>query len=198
MRRENGSVAHSGRFVVALWAPRVLGLDLSLTGTGICRIGAQGVELLQTVRPGKRTGHERIAYILEEIRAAQRQASLDLVVIEGPSYGSQGAQRGHHERAGLWWLVTHGLYARGRSYAVVAPKARAKYATGSGNDGKAAVLAAVRERYAGRARPADDNQADALVLAHMGVDHLGGYFVDVPEHNRRALARADWPHAVSD
>lgn len=183
-----------------LWAPRVLGLDLSLTGTGIARLGADGVELLRTVRPGKATGHERMEMIMEAIHEAQRLAYLDLVVIEGPSYGSQRkAQRGHHERAGLWWLVAHGLYAQWGSYAVVAPMARAKYATGNGGSNKRAVLAAVRERYGHLVeRVGNDNEADALVLAHMGVDHLGGHLVDVPSVNREALRRADWPATPAD
>jgi Holliday junction resolvasome RuvABC endonuclease subunit len=181
-----------------LWAPRVLGLDLSLTGTGICRLGGNGVETLRTVRTGKLTGHARIGWILDAIDAAQRGQHLDLVVVEGPSYGSQGGQRGHHERAGLWWLVTHGLHARGRSYAVVAPKARAKYVTGDGNAGKPAVLAAARARYGHLVIIGDDNQADALALAHMGVDHLGGTLVDVPPVNREALRRASWPATPAD
>lgn len=184
-----------------LWAPRVLGLDLSLTGTGICRIGGDGVELLTTVRPGKAIGHERLAVILSAIDDAQRGQELDLMVIEGPSYGSaQNGQRGHHERAGLWWLVTHSLYARGGPYAVVAPMARAKYATANGRDGKQAVTAAVRERYGHLVPDAvrNDNEADALVLAAMGVDHLGGHLADVPPINRDALRKAAWPATPAD
>lgn len=181
-----------------LWAPRVLGLDLSLTGTGIARLGAEGVEFLTTVRPGKCAGHERLKLIFDAIHEAQRGQNLDLVVIEGPSYGSQGGQQGHHERAGLWWMVTHSLWRIRRSYAVVSPKARAKYATGNGNDGKPAVLAAARERYGHLAALGNDNEADALVLAHMGVDHLGGYLADVPAVNREALRRAQWPATPAD
>lgn len=183
-----------------LWQPRVLGLDLSLTGTGICYLDGDGVALLRTVRCGKLDGHQRLAWILDAIADAQRGQHLDLVVVEGPSYGSQGGQRGHHERAGLWWLVTHGLHARGRSYAVVAPKARAKYATGNGNARKRAVLAAVRDRYGHLHTVANDNEADALTLAHMGADRLGGTLpdVDVPAVNRSALDRADWPFMMSD
>lgn len=185
---------------VRLWAPCVLGLDLSLTGTGIARIGAESVELLTTVRPGKRQGHERIEFILDAIGEAQRMAGIDLVVIEGPSYGSQGGQRGHHERAGLWWLVAQSLYGIRRSYAVVSPKGRAKYATGSGNAGKKAVLAAVRERYGHlvTAGIRNDNEADALTLAAMGVDHLGGHLGDVPAVNREALRKAAWPATPAD
>lgn len=177
----------------------MLGLDLSLTGTGIARIG-NGIELVVTVRPGKATGHERIARILEVIYDAQRGQDLDLVVIEGPSYGSQQrAQQGHHERAGLWWLVAHGLYAVGRPYAVVAPRARAKYATGDGTAGKAVVLQAARERYAHLvAKIGNDNEADALTLAHMGVDYLGGHVVDMPAVNRVALKKVQWPSTPAD
>lgn len=184
-----------------LWAPRVLGLDLSLTGTGIARLGAEGVELTMTVRPGKRAGHERIDFIMCMIYEAQRGAMLDLVVVEGPSYGNQGngeRQKGHHERAGLWWLVTQGLWAAGRPYAVVTPAQRAKYATGDGRSKKAAVLAAARARYGHLAVLANDNEADALILAHMGVDHLGGHLVDVPPVNRDALRRAQWPATPAD
>lgn len=184
-----------------LWAPRVLGLDLSLSGTGIALLGAEGVEFVGTVRPGKRIGHERIEFILSAIDDVQRGAELDLVVIEGPSYGNQGdgqRQRGHHERAGLWWLVSHSLYARGRSYAVVSPAARAKYATGNGRSGKSVVTAAVRERYGHLAPVRNDNEADALVLGAMGVDHLGGRVVDVPPVNRDALRRAAWPSTPAD
>lgn len=184
-----------------LWAPRVLGLDLSLTGTGIARLGAEGVEFLATVRPGKRAGHERIDHILDTIYQAQYEQHLDLVVIEGPSYGNQGSgerQKGHHERAGLWWLVTHGLWRVRRSYAVVTPAQRAKYATGDGRSKKAAVLAAARARYGHLAVLANDNEADALILAHMGVDHLGGHLVDVPPVNRDALRRAQWPATPAD
>lgn len=185
------------------WAPRVLGLDLSLTGTGIARIGGDGVELLTTVRPGARRGHERIAYILDAIHEAQEHALLDLVVIEGPSYGNQGSgerQQGHHERAGLWWLVAQSLYDFRYAYAVVSPAARAKYATGNGRAGKAEVKAAVRERYGHlvTAGIRNDNEADALTLAAMGVDHLGGRLVDVPAINRQALLRAAWPATPAD
>lgn len=181
-----------------LWQPHVLGLDLSLTGTGICYLDGDGIAVLRTVRCGKLTGHERMRWILDAIAETQRGQHVDLVVIEGPSYGSQGGQRGHHERAGLWWLVAQSLSDRGRSYAVVAPKARAKYATGNGNDGKKRVLEHVRERYGHLRTIANDNEADALVLAHMGVDRLGGHLVDVPELNRQAIDRADWPFMVSD
>lgn len=183
-----------------LWAPRVLGLDLSLTGTGIARIGEDSVQLCTTVRTGKLRGHQRLQHILDAIRDAQRGHDLDLVLVEGPSYGSaKKGQQGHHERAGLWWLVTHSLYAHGRPYAVVAPMQRALYATGRGGAGKADVLAAARDRYGHLAEIRDDNAGDALIIAAMGVEHLGGQLAgDVPDANKRALRKVQWPALLAD
>ncbi len=183
------------------WSPRTLGLDLSLTGTGICRIEGGRVAYLGTVRPGSLKGHERLDAILESILTADRVGSgpVDLVVIEGPSYGSNSSgQRGHHERAGLWWLVAHGLFSHGRPYAVASPKSRAKYGSGDGNANKAKVKAAVRATYEGIAYPANDNEADALALAAAGADHLGGALVDLPKTHRDALARIEWPETPAD
>jgi crossover junction endodeoxyribonuclease RuvC len=179
------------------WTPTVLGLDLSLTGTGIARIGSR-VELLTTVRTTGLTGHERLVVILDAVRSAQYAPEPDLILVEGPSYGSQAGQRGHHERGGLWWLVTQRLFEAQRPYAVVAPRARAKYATGNGNDGKAEVKAAVRERYGHLAAVHNDNEADALVLAMMGADHLGMAVPPVPALNRQAMAKVSWPDLPSD
>src|ERR1039457_5292524 len=172
--------------------PRITGLDLSLTSTGFARI-CGGDTTLARLRTLKRDGHGRLEFLLAEIACRVRDA--DLVVVEGPSYGSQAGQKGHHERAGLWWLVTHMLWRQGLPYAVVPPAVVKKYATGAGGGlkaGKDQVLAAVIRRYPDV--PVDGNdQADALVLAAMGADHLGCPLTTVPKEHRAALAAVTWP-----
>lgn len=168
-------------------ASTVIGLDLSLTATGV----ASSVGWTEAVRiPGR--GHNR----LDAIRAAVLclvPVNVDLVVVEGPSYGNQGQQRqsGHHERAGLWWLVTHTLWKRGIDYAVASPAARAKYATGKGNAGKADVVREVTRRFDWFA--GGEDEADALVLAAMGADWLGHPIAAMPATHRTALANVQWP-----
>jgi hypothetical protein len=99
---------------------RVIGLDLSLTATGIAAYG-----WTDTITPARKlSGVERIADIANQIGAHLGAAELvDLVVVEGPSYGSQAGQQGHHERAGLWWHVAYQLWRRDIDIAV-APRRR--------------------------------------------------------------------------
>jgi Holliday junction resolvasome RuvABC endonuclease subunit len=168
--------------------PRVCGLDLSLTGSGVA-----GADWARTVASSGRRDDSFLARRTRLHRLAGGVVALvgacDLAVVEGPAYSSTTGSV--WDRAGLWWLVVDGLMRREIPVAVVAPTARAKYATGRGNAGKAAVVAAVRRTY--RVPVADDNQADAYVLAAMGHDWLGEPLVEVPAGQRRALDHVAWP-----
>ncbi|QKW08065.1 hypothetical protein HUT18_18435 [Streptomyces sp. NA04227] len=169
-------------------APRVIGLDLSLRATGIAGPGwARTVR--STGRVSDRAGarRTRLRSLLAEILLATGRP--DLVLVEGPSYGSQGA--GTWDRAGLWWLVVDALHARELPVAIVPPACRAQYATGRGNAPKQDVLDAVRDRYA--VDVANDNEADAYVLAAMGRHRLGAPLATVPEQHLRALDGVQWP-----
>lgn len=174
-------------------APIVVGLDLSLTGTGVA--GSAG--WTDVIRPSaKLRGHNR----LHHVRAAVLEmipADIAMVVVEGPSYGNQGSSRqsGHHERAGLWWLVTHALWTRDIAYAVASPASRAKYATGKGNAGKADVIRETTRRFGWFA--GGEDEADALVLAAMGADWLGHPLAPMPATHRRALDNVRWPDSLS-
>jgi Holliday junction resolvasome RuvABC endonuclease subunit len=167
--------------------PTAMGLDLSLTHTGV----ASSRGWTDVIRPSGR-GHER----LDRLRNTVLElipTSVAVVVVEGPSYGNQGGQSGHHERAGLWWLVTHTLWKRGTPYAVASPAARAKYATGKGNAGKADVVREVTRRFDWFT--GGEDEADALVLAAMGADWLGYPLASMPVAHRQALANVKWPVA---
>ena len=169
---------------------RIVGLDLSLTSTGLARIDGADTTIAR-IQPGKRKGHDRLTYLRSEI--VKRCAGADLAVVEGPSYNSAGGRE--HERGGLWWMITHELWLSCIPYAVVPPANLKMYATGFGGgprSGKDQVLAAVIRRYT--AVPVDGNDvADALVLAAMGADHAGVPYAGVPKANRRALDKIDWP-----
>jgi Holliday junction resolvasome RuvABC endonuclease subunit len=173
--------------------PTAIGLDLSLTGTGIA--SSKGwTRVLHP--PAKARGHVRLDWIRDQVLEHVGSVHENLVVVEGPSYGNQGAQRqsGHHERAGLWWLITHALWKRGVDYAVASPASRAKYATGRGNAAKADVVREVTRRFDWFA--GGEDEADALVLAAMGADWLGAPIVDMPKTHRAALGPVRWPEAL--
>ncbi|WP_051966897.1 RuvC family protein [Kitasatospora mediocidica] len=164
------------------------GLDLSLTGSGVA-----GADWARTVGSSGRRDDSFLARRTRLHRLAGGVVALvgtcDLAVIEGPAYSRTTGSV--WDRAGLWWLVVDALMRRDVPVAVVAPTARAKYATGRGNASKSAVVAAVRRTY--RVPVADDNQADAFVLVAMGHDWLGEPLVEVPAGQRCALDHVAWP-----
>ena len=172
---------------------RVVGIDPSLTSTGVAVVmhGTETTAYTTRIAPRGLVGLDRIRVLRNAVRTLALGA--DLAVIEGPSYGSQGNQRGHHERAGLWWAVLDGLSRADVPTVVVAPAARAKYAAGKGNAAKDAVLAAVVRRYV--AVDVDGNdEADALVLAAMGARWLGHPLETfLPQTHLAAMDAVAWP-----
>lgn len=179
--------------------PLVIGADLSLTSAGIA--GTDWADALQPPKGSR--GHNRLEWLRQEI--ADRCKAADLVVVEGPSHGS-AMQQGHHEMAGLWWTITHDLWRKHIPVAVVAPHSRTIYATGKArhrqDDGtwltatqvKGLVRTAVIDRYGipceGKGRY---DQADAAILAHMGLAWLGYPAAALPDTHTRALDAVAWP-----
>lgn len=183
----------------------VVGLDLSLTSTGMAALFYLGdaVIKLDRVQTVGRKGdcltvrNERLCAIQMAVADFVDEANADLVVIENPSYGSRyGSQ---HDRSGLWWLIVSTIQSWGTPVATVPPLSRAKYATGKGRDDKQAVFDAVVSTYdvpdlADLGWKKGNDMADALVLAAMGSRHLG-YPVenDLPAKNLEAMDGAAWP-----
>jgi crossover junction endodeoxyribonuclease RuvC len=169
--------------------PQVLGLDLSLTGTGM----SDGDRTWLIRSAGKKddslaTRTARLRKIRAEV--VMHCEGAQLVVVEGPSYGTNS---GHmHDRSGLWWLVVQALAHRGIAVAEVAPATLKKYATGKGNGPKGAMIESAARRLPNVATCGDDNRADALWLHAIGLDHLSGLYV-VPDSHRVALKSVRWP-----
>lgn len=172
---------------------RITGLDLSLTSTGIAVANGGDVALTRVQPDDNLSDHARIDHIRAHVWGLTRPDDVDLVVVEGPSYGSVTGKQ--HERAGLWWICTRVLWRAGTPYVVVTPSALKKYATGAGsgkNSGKDKVLAAVIKRYP-MADVDGNDVADAVVLAAMAADHYGCPLAPVPAAHRAALRAVNWP-----
>ncbi|WP_432482549.1 crossover junction endodeoxyribonuclease RuvC [Kineococcus esterisolvens] len=185
---------------------RVLGLDLSLTSTGLAEVSGGEVTGNWRIRSqGRREAtleerDERISSVVQQVHEIVNDVDHDLFVVENPSYGSQvGSQ---HDRSGLWWLVVDMLLAFGR-VATVPPNTRALYAAGRGNAGKEEVFNAAVSNIPGEEvveiarlgwRQGND-LADALVLAAMGARRLGEPVLGERTHARtdEALEGAAWP-----
>lgn len=185
---------------VLLSAPRVIGIDLSLTATGIADSAGTALRT-HTIHstPSGRTvsaQRDRLRHIVTEIadHISTQGRHPALVLIEGPSYGSRGA--GTWDRGGLWWLTVdqilgRGIDARRHPLAVVPPAVLKKYAAGRGNATKADMRVALNNRAGLDIR--DDDQVDAWFLCAMGLDYLGHPPVELPKTHRVALDKVAWP-----
>ena len=200
---------------------RIVGLDLSLTGTGIARVetgtgsnvvGMTGTPLLApTVElrritskgPTRKKGDPPVPIGVRSLRLrklagqiVQAATGADLVLVEGPSYASEGA--GTWDRAGLWWLIVGRLTGAGLSVVEVPPSNVKQYALGKGSGsgtGKDEVLAAVIRRYLPLVEVPGNNEADALVLAAMGARFIGAPIEPggaIPATHAKALDRVHW------
>jgi Holliday junction resolvasome RuvABC endonuclease subunit len=167
---------------------KILGIDPSLTGTGLALVERAGPGDFAwthlSVAKNNLSGHHRLDYIVDTVMSLVSTLQHgDVVVMEGPSFNSGGAKS--HELAGGWWLIKHAMWQwmeeTGTELAVyiVPPRSRAKYATGNGNAKKDAVLNSVNEWYHD-INVTDHNIADAIVLATMGARVEKSYIDDVP------------------
>jgi Holliday junction resolvasome RuvABC endonuclease subunit len=147
---------------------RVVGLDLSLTATGMaCSVG--GGMWTDTIRT-KTRGHDRLDYILSNVCEAVRGA--DLAVIEGLAFDAHDTDR---KNAGLNWMVRHALWLKGVPYALIAPATLKQYATGKGSADKDVLLVAGNLHlppFFVDHEP-DDNEVDSAWLAAAGCRWLG-------------------------
>lgn len=193
---------------------RLIALDLSLSSTGVAcldltpqPLGPQDVTLATqrvTSKPptpparGQQPTLDQTSTRLRKLagQITQLCVGADLVLVEGPSYGSSGA--GTWDRAGLWWLVVGRLTGAGLQVVVIPPSSVKTYAVGKGNGpgtDKDHVLAAVVLRYQHLVTVTGNDEADAVVMAAMAARWIGQPIEDtLPKTHTRALSGVRWHH----
>lgn len=170
-------------------SPRVVGLDLSLSATGIATASGELVTVRST--PDLDTIAARCERLVQLLGAIlEHVQGDDVVVLEGPAY-SQQAQAGVHLRAGLWWTVA-GALAPTNELIEVSPSALKKFATGRGNATKPDMRMALYQRADLDVR--DDNQVDAWWLRQLGLHLLDSPdAIPLPRVNLGALTKVRRP-----
>lgn len=181
----------------------VVGLDLSLAGTGIATIsldtGLTRLALVETVARG-----DKLSDTLDRLRdaltgiAAEIPTAHALVVVEAPSLGSKHGKA--HERAGLWWRTVAYLHGHGHDIAQAYPRTRAKYAAGhlpvknsrKGPDKNEVVEASLAE-FPHLPTLKNNNLADGFALARMGARFLGTPIDPSTRQRAEAVAAVKWP-----
>jgi crossover junction endodeoxyribonuclease RuvC len=173
----------------------VLGLDLSLTSTGVSTAwGAllASAPVFEAVKPPpKLKTWARMDWMIKELGGIVTAADPDLIVIEGPGYHAAARGSYWHENAGLWWEITLRLWRARRPMTAITPSTLKKYATGSGAAKKSAMCVAAAHRF-GLAAIGED-EADALWLAAAGCQHYGWPLVKLPAVQVAALDVVAWP-----
>lgn len=155
-----------------------MGLDLSLTSTGVAKAtGGILAEPPWTFRiRSARRDWARMDSMLDRIWQAVTEIDPDVIVVEGPALHATGSH--FHEGAGLWWLVTYRIWKSDRPFAVVPPSVLKKWATGRGNADKPAMCVAAATRF-GLTEIGTD-EADALWAAAAGCQHYGLPLITMP------------------
>lgn len=159
---------------------KATGLDLSMTGTGVCYGGLLDLATVSTIKTVG-TKDNRLDLISREVLG--RAEGSGLVLIEGYLNRSMSA--------GITGMV-HGavrltLIQYDIPYATLPPSSLKKYATGSGNASKTDMALAAFKR--GGVEFKDDNQTDAWWLWVAAMDHLGLPVIDLPKVQREALTK---------
>lgn len=164
----------------------ILGLDLSLTSTGL-----SSGDKTWSIAPGKLRGAERLSFVSRQILDFITKENIQCVIIEGYSFGSRNSQS--HSIGELGGCVRMLLWESGCPFVEVPPTSRAKFATGKGNAGKTEVISAVSAKtglqFFGNSA---DDQCDAWILQEMGLAHIGMARFDWNKDQLVALEKVDW------
>lgn len=191
-----------------MWTGTILGVDPSLTCTGLAKLSItpdginKQVARITTTPPKDELGvtiqtetvrQQRVSYIRRRIVAAAHDA--DLVVIEGLFYDRKTPQASLIDRSWLWGSIIDQLGARRIPWVVINPKKRAKFATDNGNDGKEKVAAGLDRLWRDASHGLDDNEIDALIMATMGAVHKcrRSLPLRLMEHHHTVVSGIDWP-----
>lgn len=174
----------------------VVGIDPSLTGTGVGVIQADGTTRSTAVhtfgRKGKTTETldqrlDRLTAVTTRVRDVISRLDVwpSLATIETPAYGQTSGS--HHDRSGLWWDIVRELrYEFGIPVVEIGIGKVKIYATGKGVGAKDEIMAATIRRYLDT-QITNNNEADAFVLAAMAARLIGEPIEELPKTHLRAM-----------
>ena len=165
---------------------RVIGLDLSLTSTGVALPDGSTVRIKTRAADGDR----RLVVIRDRIREVLAERGPHLAVVEDLPRHALGAG----VTAMVHGIVRTELVAAGVPYALVVAATLKSYAADHGNASKQTMSAAAY-LHAG-VEFADDkggDQCDAWWLRAAGHDHYGQPMVRMPQAQRDRLRKVEWP-----
>lgn len=149
---------------------KIVGIDASLTNTGIVVIEDKGMLLqpvyFSTVITSQVAGVRRLIDLRNQVHSCLVDA--DLIVIEGYAYAAANQAHQVGEFGGVLRVMFH---EEGFSWIEVAPSQLKQFACGNGNAPKELILQQVYKRWGVEMKTS--HEADAYVLARLGAAYLG-------------------------
>lgn len=185
---------------------RVLGIDSSLTATGLARIDLSSwppsalpredgqpvsfdacVLTVGAPKPtkdkSKRAMVRRVNALIDVVEDCF--VDVDAVGIEGLAYGARGESA--WVLPWVWGRMLELCEKHDVPLTVVATSARAKFATGKGNADKATVMLATARMFP-EAEVSNDNEADALIVGAAVCQQLGLPILPVTAYRNDVVA----------
>lgn len=164
---------------------KLMGLDLSLTSTGV------SVDGETFAIASKFKDVERLSDIRARMTDVLQAHEVSAAVIEGYAFSARNSQS--HKIGELGGVIRLLLHDMGIPFVDVPPTSRAKFATGRGNAAKTEVISAVSARtgriWSGKGA---DDECDAWLLEEMGLQAIGIGRYSWPEANMASLKNIDW------
>lgn len=162
---------------------RIMGVDTS-TKTGYAILEGGSILKVGVIhyKPSE-DRFERYACYALSLLGLVEQYNIDLVVIEGYSFGSKFNHQIQYE---LGAVLRYSLWEAGKQFVEVPPTSLKKFVTGKGNVKKDLMLLGVYKRWG--LDTEDDNEADAYGLAQFG-RALVGEETGVPQVNLSAVEK---------
>jgi crossover junction endodeoxyribonuclease RuvC len=149
----------------------VLGLDLSLVGTGYVLLedGKMKEQKLIKSKPSGKNSVKELERLIT-IRSQITLPNIDLAVIEGLAFMARNSVS-LVQLSALNYMVREHLYINKIPFLIVAPSTLKKFVTGRGNAKKDEMLLETYKRL--NESFSNDNLCDAFGLAHCGSAVLG-------------------------
>lgn len=143
---------------------RILGIDLSLTNTGLAVI--DDADDLLDFKSIKTTPKERDPSRMDRIKTEviALANTCEVVGLERGVFGPHSDSRVHEIGGLIKWALWKECFVEGQDLIIVSPMTVKKFATGSGRADKNDMLMAAAQRYT---FPRDHNIADAIHIARL-------------------------------
>ena len=164
---------------------KLMGLDLSLTSTGMSMNGVTSV-----IR-SKARGAERLSEVTKSVLHECLENEIDCVVIEGYSFASRSGQAFSIGELGGCIRMT--LFECNIPIVEIPPTCRAKFATGRGNASKGEVISAISAKTGIIFSGASGNdECDAWVLEQMAITKVGLSAYQWTKEQLSSFEKIDW------